>query len=115
MKKDRKQLLLTLILMTIIEVISIIVFKNLSSSEKYINATINSSLVYTLEVIVYLVICIITILTGITTNKKMYLLNNKLYLIFILVMFFLISFCYLTYGNFINSIIFQLFYQLQSQ
>jgi len=109
MKKDRKLLLITLILMTIVEAVSIIIFKKISTGEKYINANLNYSLIYTLEVIVYLVVCITTILTGITTNKKVYSLNNKIYLIFVLVMFYLISFFYLTYGNFINSIIFLIF------
>ena len=109
MKKDRKLLLITLILMAIVEVISIIVFKKISTGEKYVEAELNYSLIYTLEVIVFLVISIATILTGITTNKKIYALNNKIYLIFVLVMFYLIAFFYLTYGNFINSIIFLIF------
>ena len=109
MKKTRKLLLITIILMTIVEVISILYLKKVSLRQTFIDAKINFTLVYILEVITYLVICISTILTGITTNKKMYSLNNKLYIIFILVMFFLIAFFYLTYGNFINSIIFLVF------
>jgi hypothetical protein len=95
--------------MTIVEVLSLMYLHKISLRETFVNAKINFTLVYIIEVIVYLIICILTIFTAITNNKKAYDLNNKVYIIFILIMFFLISFVYLTYGNFINSIIFLIY------
>lgn len=107
---DKKKLtIITLSLMTIIEIISLYFLYHQTKTEEFLNARISFRAIFYLEIIVFSCLAIITYFTYITKNKNVYSLNNKLYLVFIIIMFFLISFCYLGYGNFINSIIFLIF------
>ena len=107
--KKKILMCIALILMTIVEIFALIHVHEMSTRETLIAVNINFTLVRILEIIIFLLLCLLTVLTTFTTNKKVYSLNNKLYIIFILVMFFLVSFLYLTPGNFINSVIFLIF------
>ena len=101
--------ILVMLLMTIIEGLFLyFAYKDLSS-RYYIDAGLTFRDILPYEIVVYVFSMVATLLVSRTTNKKHYVLANKHYIVYLLVMFYLISFRFVTLGNFINGIVFMIY------
>lgn len=103
--KKRTIAIIVMLLMTIIEGVFIFNLYNSLKGIEYIKAGVTFTNVLPYEIAVYIFLMIGAHLIALTPEKKHYNFVNRFFIIHLIVMFYLISFRFVTFGNFINGII----------
>ena len=101
--------IIVMVLMTIIEGIFIYLLFNTLRGEEYVKAGVTFGHVLPYEIAVYVFLIIAVHLIALTPEKKHFNFVNRYFIIHLFVMFYLISFRFVTYANFINGILVVLF------
>lgn len=107
--KKRTVSIITMVLMTIIEGVFIYILINKLKGEEYVKAGITLKNVLPYEIALYVFLIIAAHLIALTPEKKHFNFVNRYFIVHVIVMFYLISFRFVTYANFINGIIVVLF------